>query len=209
MSTAVASIVLPSSESTEHPRLCNACHRAPTTSSSYSTCPICKVDTPKDNSPPSPDIEFSKFQFAKDLHRDINQRYPDYSNSIRFQGTYAIVAFPDIDNKQRARQVARDLRASTDLHFDLEDRLKSHRSHDASKAYTITYQCACRASAPTLKRNPSDLTAWLGSKKTGASDDKVKECRGRIEISAEDDTSHPFVLGQRVKVIVTHPKRAY
>jgi hypothetical protein len=164
---------------------------------------------------------FEKFVVAAELHKAIKRRYPDNSTSLRFYGTYAIIAFPDVDNKQRARQVARDLRDNTTLHFkcvssvlirdallilsSLEDK-KSHRSHDVANTYTISYTCTCPAS---IKRTASDLTMYFGSKNKTTSEETPKsECRGRIEISSADDRSHPLGwLGQRVKVTITHPKK--
>jgi len=63
------------------------------------------------------DPVFEKFIAATHLHKDLKRRYLDNSTSLRFYGTYAIIAFPDIDNKKRARQVASDLRDNTSLHF--------------------------------------------------------------------------------------------
>ncbi|KAJ6557940.1 hypothetical protein B0H19DRAFT_1070536 [Mycena capillaripes] len=150
------------------------------------------------------DVVFDKYVVASELHKAIKRRYPDNTTSLRFYGTYAIIALPDVDNKQRARQVARDLRDNTSLHFNLEDR-KSHRG-DVANAYTIKYNCTCRAS---MKRTASDLATYFASKnKTMADETPKSECRGRIEISAEDDRSHPLGwLGQRVKVTIIHPKK--
>ncbi|KAJ7108718.1 hypothetical protein C8R44DRAFT_884754 [Mycena epipterygia] len=154
------------------------------------------------------DPVFEKFIAATHLHKDLKRRYLDNSTSLRFYGTYAIIAFPDIDNKKRARQVASDLRDNTSLHFDLDDR-KSHRSSDTANTYTVSYKCTCH-SASALKRSASDLSVWFASKNATPSEEKPKsECRGRIQISAEDDKSHRLGwLGQRVKVTVTHPKKA-
>ncbi|KAJ7143304.1 hypothetical protein C8R43DRAFT_1237968 [Mycena crocata] len=152
---------------------------------------------------------FEKHVNAADLHRHIKRLYPNNSSSIRFHGTYAIIAFPDIDNKTRARHVARDLRDNTNLHFNLEDRT-SHPSPDGAQTHIISYKCTCRATSAALKGNASDLAIYFGSKKAAAaSNEKPKtECRGRVEISVEDDRSHPLgLLGQRVKVAITHPKR--
>ncbi|KAJ7918434.1 hypothetical protein B0H13DRAFT_2321401 [Mycena leptocephala] len=158
----------------------------------------------KKSSDPSGPV-FEKFVVAAELHKAIKRRYPDNNTSLRFYGTYAIIAFPDVDNKQRARQVARDLRDNTTLHFNLEDK-KSHRSHDVANTYTISYTCTCPAS---IKRTASDLTMYFGSKNKTTSEETPKsECRGRIEISSADDRSHPLGwLGQRVKVTITHPKK--
>ncbi|KAF7360178.1 hypothetical protein MVEN_00746400 [Mycena venus] len=163
-----------------------------------------KVDVAS-KSPPvaTPEPVFKKFVSAGDLHKTIKRRYPDNSNSLRFYGTYAIIALPDVDNKHRARQVARDLRDNTTLHFNLENK-ESYRN---GTAYTIHYKCTCRASS--IKRTASDLSLYFGSKNKTASEETPKsECRGRIEICAEDDRSHPQGwLGQRVKVTITHPKK--
>ncbi|KAJ7741934.1 hypothetical protein DFH07DRAFT_891206 [Mycena maculata] len=153
------------------------------------------------------DPVFEKFGVNTDLYKEIKRRYPDKTTSLRFYGTYAIIAVPSVDNKLRARTVAQDLKDNTKLHFNVQDR-KSHRGSDEANTYTVSYKCTCRASS-VLKRSASDLSLYFGSKKGAATDDAPKsECRGRIEISAEDDKSHPLGwLGQRVKVTVTHPKK--
>jgi hypothetical protein len=155
-----------------------------------------------------------------DLHKAIKRRYADNSSTLRFYGTYAIIAQPETDNKARARQVARDLRDSTPLHFrcvqfsslvhapcltraSLDDKEASR----SATAYTIKYKCTCRGA---MKRTASDLSSYFISKsKTAASDETTpkSECRGRIEIRSEDDRSHRLGwLGQRIKVTITHPK---
>jgi len=50
---------------------------------------------------------------------------------------------------------------------------------------------------------------YFGSKnKAGSNETPKSECRGVIQISAEDDHSHPLGwLGQRVKVTISHPKK--
>jgi hypothetical protein len=191
--------------------------------------PFQTSSAPSDPTDPT-DPVFEKFVIATDLHKDIKRRYPDNSTSLRFYGTYAIIAFPDIGNKERTRIVARDLKQSTGLHFrcafrpvpfysflliartSLEDR-KSHRSADAVKTYTSTYHCTCRAAPSAFKRSGSDLASYFAPKPAPATSTEAEqpktECRGRIVISAEDDWTHPLGwLGQRVKVTVTHPKKA-
>ncbi|KAJ7800369.1 hypothetical protein B0H14DRAFT_3156063 [Mycena olivaceomarginata] len=152
---------------------------------------------------PAPDSEFEKFMVNTDLHKAIKRRYADNSSTLRFYGTYAIIAQPETDNKARARQVARDLRDSTPLHFSLDDKEASR----SATAYTIKYKCTCRGA---MKRTASDLSSYFISKsKTAASDETTpkSECRGRIEIRSEDDRSHRLGwLGQRIKVTITHPK---
>ncbi|KAJ7118686.1 hypothetical protein C8R43DRAFT_1241852 [Mycena crocata] len=150
------------------------------------------------------DPVFEKCINAGDLHTHVKRLYRNKSRPVRFYGTFAIIAFPDIDNKMRVRHVARDLRDNTDLHFNPEDK-KSKRSSDSAQTYTISYKCTCRTNTTS-----PELAAHSESKDTApASGEKPKrKCRGRIEISAEDDRSHPLGwLGQRVKVTVTHPKR--
>ncbi|KAJ7665970.1 hypothetical protein DFH06DRAFT_1470212 [Mycena polygramma] len=149
------------------------------------------------------DPVFEKYVVAAELHKAIKRRYTDNSTSLRFYGTYAIIALPDIDNKQRARQVARDLRNNTTLHFNLEDK-KTLES--APTSHKVSYKCTCHTS---MKRTASDISTYFGSKnKTASGETPKSECRGRIEIIAEDDRSHPLGwLGQRVKVTVTHPKK--
>ncbi|KAJ6582918.1 hypothetical protein DFH09DRAFT_1360227 [Mycena vulgaris] len=175
------------------------------------TRPAVASTTP--SAPADPDGPvFDKFVNSAALYKDLKRRYPDNNTSLRFYGTYAIIAFPDVDNKARVRQVARDLKDSTTLHFNLDDR-KSTRGSDPANTYTISYKCTCRATA-LLKRSGSDLSLYFGSKyaakPAATSDEKPQaDCRGRIEIVAEDDKSHPLGwLGQRVKVTVTHPKKA-
>ncbi|KAJ7468084.1 hypothetical protein FB451DRAFT_388384 [Mycena latifolia] len=172
--------------------------------------PFAKVDVPPKTTAASADPAehvFEKFVSATELHKEIKRRYPDNSTSLRLYGTYAIIALPEIDNKARTRIVARDLKDNTSLHFNFDDR-KSHRSNDTANTYTISYKCTCRA-ASTLKRSASDLSLYFGVKNASTADEKpMTECRGRIEISAEDDRSHRLGwLGQRVKVTITHPKK--
>ncbi|KAJ7461705.1 hypothetical protein B0H11DRAFT_1816359, partial [Mycena galericulata] len=168
--------------------------------------PFVKADATLKVTPPdrAADPVFEKFAVNKDLYKEIRGRYPDNSSSLRFYGTYAIIAVPDIDNKKRTRVVARDLKENTNLHFRCDK--KSTRGSDDAHTYTIAFKCTCRATS-TIKRSASDLSIYFGSKKTPAASDETpkNECRGRIEISAADDRSHPLGwLGQRVKVTVTH-----
>ncbi|KAJ7649303.1 hypothetical protein B0H17DRAFT_1338698 [Mycena rosella] len=153
---------------------------------------------------------FEKFVNAAELTKDLKRHYPDTLKitALRYHATYAIIADPAIDNKDRTRRVARDLRENTALHFSLEDR-SSTRSSGPTNKYTLAYKCTCRAST-ALKRSGSDLSLYFGSTKKAVApgDEKKSECRGKVEISAEDDTSHRFWLGQRVRVTVTHPKKA-
>ncbi|KAJ7359650.1 hypothetical protein DFH08DRAFT_952758 [Mycena albidolilacea] len=152
---------------------------------------------------PLPDFEFEKFIVNTDLHKAIKRRYADNSSTLRFHGTYAIIAQPETDNKARARQVARDLRDSTPLHFSLDDKEASR----SATAYTIKCKCTCRGG---MKRTASDLSSYFISKSKAAASDETtpkSECRGRIEIRSEDDRSHCLGwLGQRIKVTITHPK---
>ncbi|KAJ7359646.1 hypothetical protein DFH08DRAFT_414348 [Mycena albidolilacea] len=152
---------------------------------------------------PAPDSEFEKFIVNTDLHKAIKRRYADNSSTLRFHGTYAIIAQPETDNKARARQVARDLRDSTPLHFSLDDKEASR----SATAYTIKYKCTCRGG---MKRTASDLSSYFISKSKAAASDETtpkSECRGRIEIRSEDDRSHRLGwLGQRIKVTIMHPK---
>ncbi|KAJ7209903.1 hypothetical protein B0H12DRAFT_1224021 [Mycena haematopus] len=160
-----------------------------------------KIDAaPTTSSTTSSMSVFEKFVDDKHLYKAIKRRYPDSTNSFRFYGTYAIIAMPDVDNKLQARQVARTLRSSTALHFNLDDK----EAYTDETAHTVHYKCTCRA-AP-IKR---DLSAYFGSTNTAALDETPKvECRGRIDICVEDDRSHPLGwLGQRIKVTVTHPKK--
>ncbi|KAJ7196572.1 hypothetical protein GGX14DRAFT_473505 [Mycena pura] len=144
---------------------------------------------------PSANPVFQKLVDAAHLHKDLKTRYLDNRHSLRFYGTYAIIAFPDVDNKQRALQVARDLMDNTTLHFNLKDRQR-RRSSDAAKTYTIFYDCTCQRVSGSAYLDPKNK-----SKKSKS------ECPGRIIISVSNDTSHPLGwLGQRVKVTVTHPK---
>ncbi|KAJ6487731.1 hypothetical protein C8R45DRAFT_1213774 [Mycena sanguinolenta] len=157
--------------------------------------------TPKPSSATHSETLFEKYIDDKNLYKAIKRRYPDNTHSVRFYGTWAIIAIPDVDNKLKARQVARDLRSSTPLHFNLEDK----EAYVDGTAYIVHYKCTCRA---TPSRRASDLSAYFGSKNKPIVDESPKDpCPGRIDIRVEDDRSHPKGwLGQRVKVTLTHPK---
>ncbi|KAF7351384.1 hypothetical protein MSAN_01570100 [Mycena sanguinolenta] len=156
---------------------------------------------PKPVSATHSETVFEKYVDDKNLYKAIKRRYPDSANSIRFYGTYAIIAIPNVNNKLKARQVARDLRSSTPLHFNLEDL----EAYPDGTAYIVHYKCTCRAMPP---RRASDLSAYFGSKSKPAVDETPKDaCRGRIDIRVEDDRSHSKGwLGQRIKVTLNHPK---
>ncbi|KAF8162459.1 hypothetical protein K438DRAFT_1858641 [Mycena galopus ATCC 62051] len=165
--------------------------------------PFTTVETSAAADAASSEFAFEKFVSSKDLHKAIKRRYADTRNSLRFYGTYAIIADPEIDNKLRARRVARDLRDNTTLHFNLEDK----EEYRDDTAYTTHFKCTCRSS---LKRTASDISSYFGSNPKAASSNEtpMSECRGRIEIRTEDDESHRLGWpGQRIKVTVTHPKK--
>ncbi|KAJ7634589.1 hypothetical protein FB45DRAFT_1056599 [Roridomyces roridus] len=153
---------------------------------------------------------FAKFVASNELHKEIKRQYSRMGvASLRFYGTYAIIALPDVDNKQRARAVARDLKESTNLHFNLDDKTVGKGSNGT---VVYRYSCTCHATS-TLKRQASDLAVYFKKKKQSAADaetampEKTSECGGKIKISVEHDNSHPQGwLGQRVKVTVKHPK---
>ncbi|KAJ7100024.1 hypothetical protein B0H15DRAFT_505459 [Mycena belliarum] len=172
----------------------------PFAAKSEAPTPVASVETER---------AFVKFINAAELYKDMKRHQAIASPSMHFYGTYAIVALPTIDNKERARAVARDLRANTSLHFDPEDR-KSMRSNDANNTYTIRYKCTCHAAPSALKRSSSgDISSYFAKTAPKAEEKPKATCKGRIEISAEDDKSHRLGwLGQRVKVTVYHPKKA-
>ncbi|KAJ7032011.1 hypothetical protein C8F04DRAFT_1262391 [Mycena alexandri] len=166
--------------------------------------PYIKTDVASKSSSTDSDRVFQKFVVAAELHKYIRRRCTDSSTPFNFHGTYAIIAQPEINNKERAKLVARDLKDNTTLLFDHDKKLSS--SIHPGVGYTLTYVCKC--SAP--KHTGSDISAYFGSKNKVSSHNPPKaECHGTIEIGAEDDKSHPLGwLGQRVKVTITHPKRS-
>ncbi|KAJ7185783.1 hypothetical protein C8R46DRAFT_1342980 [Mycena filopes] len=171
----------------------------------------------------APDVQFHKFAAAAELHKDLRKRFPSPSSSsggeaTTFHATYAIIADPAVDNEERTRVVARDLKGNTGLQFDPESKLMTDRR---PHAHRVTYKCLCGA-AP-LKRSGSDIASYFASSGSSKSKSKsiskpekksdeaaaLSQCHGSVEISAEDDRSHPLGwLGQRVKVSITHPKIA-
>ncbi|KAJ7735812.1 hypothetical protein B0H16DRAFT_128757 [Mycena metata] len=158
--------------------------------------PYTKTDVASKSSSTDSDPIFQKFVVAAELYKYIRRRYADSSTPFNFHGTYAIIAQPEINNKERTKLVARDLKDNTNLLLDHDKKLMS-----TTQPHTRIYTCKCSS-----KPSGSDISAYFGSKNKALT---KSECHGTVEIRAEDDKSHPLGwLGQRVKVIITHPTRS-
>ncbi|KAG6917634.1 hypothetical protein DXG01_001741 [Tephrocybe rancida] len=136
------------------------------------------------------------------------------SKKYNFRGHFAIVANPKTDHLARVRLVAKDLRKIADIPFESIS-ITSSANEDEFRA---TFQCTCLGRGTT---KPVASLVWPqpgvfasnppGHPNTKHRDDAPNgttpavQCKGRINVIAEADMSHPVgIVGQRITITVEH-----
>ncbi|KAF7316123.1 hypothetical protein MIND_00130400 [Mycena indigotica] len=174
--------------------------------------------------PPPPTItptktHRTKYADAPAIFRAVAQAQTNPTTApLNFSGTFAIVATPDVDHESRVRLVSRELRRATSVQFDTDEGIVIPSSGSTRK-FTLCFKCNCHNGRPLVRTKSKDLFAYFTSSKKKGNSTASQEtqsspptqptgppCEGITIISAEDDTSHPRFMGQRIKLAIKHPK---
>ncbi|KAK7463474.1 hypothetical protein VKT23_006823 [Stygiomarasmius scandens] len=158
------------------------------------------------------------FQTASHLYKALKAfklTSPSTSNlSVCFHGGHSIVADPTIDNTRRAALVARDISKLGGLSFNHKSTISPPVSSDRS--CTLSFRCTCSVVQPVGEGSASMkmtlMNSWVSGQKdpsmkgkeNGTTSPQMVYCKGVIEVTAEKDSSNPYMQGQRISIRIWH-----
>ncbi|KAF9268089.1 hypothetical protein L218DRAFT_594833 [Marasmius fiardii PR-910] len=153
-----------------------------------------------------------------------------------FHACYSIVADPSVGHRTQAGVVARNIKKSANLPFSYKDALPPitpstsssctlhfhcecvSRSHPVNQRPLASWLAADQKNRKDLMNTVplkmpgslADIRAKLAKSGTNPNaaieETSVVSCNGTIEVTVEDDSSHPLgIPGQRIEVKIHHP----